>query len=477
MSQGPLTPQPLGLQSLSVELQELICFALCQQNHDGTTNPDSQKALVHLSGTSKNFQAIAQPLAYRSFPYDVINLGALVRTLHQRPDLAACVREFHQPLSTNCRYEKEQVELLIRLTEELQLCQGDAASFRRWENQAVILDDVCAEMIILLSPNLEKLRLYSTEDKKQRRNQYPLLYKRFLKFKDNTRERDRLLNLTHLEFARKKTSMPFVQPCLDLVQMLSGMPNLRYLKFQAISSLNDSNHGQEIFGRLAVTLKHLKTLEMRDCSLETRDWGEMFLGQLIAMAPCLESFRYATEYFPHPEPIAKHLSVPHILRALYGQHGRISCELKHLDIHLGAFARCKWPNRGNLVRFDELNTFGSLETLKLDENSICRCYETPLHVDTSISEAACLTETLPYHLKTLEFRVFKGSESHLWKDLVELGIKVDRYPKLESVVVQVKSRTGGSAYQAGLEEEVRTKSKPCQEVFKGGRVQFNVEFS
>ncbi|KAM5383765.1 hypothetical protein ACJZ2D_001754 [Fusarium nematophilum] len=475
MPHRPVSRDQPGLAGLPVELKELICNSLYQRNPDGSPNTHGRKALVHLSSTSRIFRHLAQPLAYHSFTYSSMNLGKLVRTLVQRPDLAAGVKELHQPVRGFCDDSTEQLDLLMSVIDGLSLLREsqDISRFGRWDDQDVIVEDVCIELIIVLSPNLETVRLLGLEKGQHQRNQHPLLYAHCRKIIDQSGQRRNLPNLRHLELGRKADNMPYTRPSIDTAAMLSRMMNLRQLFIRGVSNLHDSTFGQEQFGRLQPTLHHLRVMELRECALETRDWGEIFLGQLISMAPGLEHFRYASEHYRYPEPVAKHLSVPHMLRAIHTRDSIIN--LKSLDICLGAFARCKWHNRGNVVGVGDLDKFSNLETLKLDENAVCRYYDSPLNLDLSVPVTTCLTGILPRGLKRLVIRVFKGPESHIWGDLKELAFNMFQFPRLESVVIQAISKTDNSSHWSRFKEQVSVQEEMLQEPWSKTGVDFQTE--
>ncbi|RSL47813.1 hypothetical protein CEP54_013216 [Fusarium duplospermum] len=403
--------------------------------------------------------SVAQPLAYRTLTHESVNLVNLVRTLFNRPDLAAEVREFRQPLAGFCEGTAQELKLLSSVAHELHPFDGseDITKFRRDSNQDVILEDVCVELIIAMSPNLETLGLYSPKKGTNHRNQYPLLYKRFRKV-------SKLPQLHHLELGRKDTiKMPFTRPSIDTALLLNGTFNLRQLLIRGVTNLHDSLFGQEQFGRMQPTLDSLRHIELQECALETRNWGEMFLSQLVAMAPNLEHFRYTSEEYRHPNPVARHLSVPHMLRALRTLDANLN--IKFLDIHLGAFVRCKWPNRGNLISMTDFEEFPALQTLKLDENAICRCWDSPINMSMPQSATACLIETLPRRLQEFTLRVFRGTESHIWGDLVELAHSLYQFPSLERVVVQAISKRHNYIQWANFQDQVFEQKRSLEKVW------------
>ncbi|KAL2670135.1 hypothetical protein Neosp_015016 [[Neocosmospora] mangrovei] len=458
----------IGLGTFPFELVQQICHDLLPSELHDSSN-EGHKALVNLSGASRIFREIAQPLAYRTLAYEPINLPKLVRTLFSRPDLAAEVREFCQPAVGFCEGSPEELKILSSVAHELHMFyQGDAISrFGRVADQDVLLEDVCVELIIAMSPNLETLRLYSPKKGTKRGNQHPLLYKRF-------RRVSKLSKLHHLELGRQDTTeMPFTRPSIDTALLLNATSNLRQLLIRGVTNLHDSFFGQEQFGRMHPTLGTLRHIELQECALETRDWGEMFLSQLVAMAPNLEHFRYASENYRYPDPVARHLSVPHMLRALRTLDANL--KIKFLDIHLGAFARCKWPNRGNLISTPDLEEFPAIQTLKLDENAICRCWDSPINMSMSRSATACLTETLPRDIQKFTLRVFKGTESHIWGDLIELVHSVHRFPRLKCVVVQAISKGHSDSQWVNFKDQVLEQKQSLEKTWSTTEVRFMVQ--
>ncbi|RSM02415.1 hypothetical protein CDV31_010917 [Fusarium ambrosium] len=455
----------IGLGTFPLELIQQICHDLLPSD----SSNDGPKALLNLSGASSIFREIAQPLAYRTLTHESVDLGKLVRTLSSRPDLAAEVIEFRQPLVGFCEGTAQELNLLRAVAHELHPFyeSEDIAQFGRGPEQDVILEDVCVELIIAMSPNLETLRLYSSKKGTYNGNQYPLLCKRF-------RRVSRLPQLHHLELGRKDTrEMPFTRRSIDTALLLNGTFNLRQLLIRGVTNLHDSLFGQEQFGRMQPTLESLRHIELQECALKTRHWGEMFLSQLVAMAPNLEHFRYTSEKYRNPNPVARHLSVPHMLRALRTLNANLN--IKFLDIHLGAFVRCKWPNRGNLISTTDLEEFSAIQTLKLDENAICRCWDSPIDMSMSPSATACLTETLPRRLREFTLRVFRGPESHIWGDLVELAHSLYQFPSLERVVVQAISKRHNDIQWINFNDQLFDQKESLEKVWSKTKVQFVIQ--
>ena len=458
----------VGLGTFPFELLQLICHDLLPSEPRDSSD-DGPKALLSLSGASRTFREIAQPLAYRTLAHEAINLAKLVRTLSSRPDLAAEVREFRQPAAGFCDGTAQELKVLSSVAHELHMFHEgeDILRFGRGSSQDVVLEDVCVELVIAMSPNLETLRLYSQKKGTNHGNQYPLLYTRF-------RRVNKLSKLHHLELGRKDTiEMPFTRPSIDTALLLNATSNLRQLLIRGVTNLHDSLFGQEEFGRMHPTLDSLRHIELQECALETRDWGEMFLSQLVAMAPNLEHFRYASESYRYPNPVARHLSVPHMLRALRTHDANLN--IKFLDIHLGAFARCKWPNRGNLISTADLEKFSGLQALKLDENSICRCWDSPINMSMSRSATACLTETLPRDIRKFTLRVFRGTESHIWGDLAELAHSLYEFLRLECVVVQAISKGHSDSQWVKFEDQVLEQKRALEKAWSTTEVQLVVQ--
>ncbi|KAJ3547036.1 hypothetical protein NM208_g1718 [Fusarium decemcellulare] len=475
MRQHDQCQNKIGLGVLAVELKELICLALREPNPDGTQTSDGQKALLSLCATSRVFRQVAQPLAYYSITHERINLVRLVQTLRWRPDLAASVKQFYQPIAGIYNVSSEELVFLRSVVDQLRLCSPsqDISRFGRKPEQVVSLEDVCVELIIALSPNLQTLKLYSLEKGMNQQNQYPILYAQFRRASDPN-DKSELPCLHHLELGRTRTDdMPFTRPSIDTALMFKATPNLRQLFLRGITNLHDSTFGQEEFGSLHPTLIYLHSMELQECALETRRWGEIFLGQLIDMAPNLEHFRYASEHYRYPDPVAKHLSVPHMLRAIRTQH--VTINLKSMEICLSAFARCKWPNRGNLIQVVDLERFSKLETLKLDENAICRYYDSPLNADMSVPTTTCLTEILPRQLKTFVIRVFKGSESHIWGDLAHLASNSFLFPRLEFIGVQAIFKSENENHWMKFEKKVLEQGLLLKDQFATSRIRVEVE--
>ncbi|KAF4974206.1 hypothetical protein FZEAL_8866 [Fusarium zealandicum] len=471
MAESRKRDQRLGLGSLAFELQELICHNLWQPGSDGLISNDSQTALLNLSGCSRVLRDIAQPLAYHTLTHGFINLGKLVRTLHERRDLASCLRTFHEPLRGTCTNNAAQKNFLRSVADEFQLWyEGhDQMRFRRSKDSDLVLEDVCIELIIILSCNLQTLKVYSPNNGvDQRKDQYPLLYKHFRNISPST--------IRHLELGRKSTvDMPYTRPSIDTALMFHGTQNMRQLIIRGVSDLQSSLYGQESFERMIAssTLKRLRLMELQECALDTRDWGEMFLGQLVWMAPNLENLRYISQHYRNPEPVAIHLSVPQMLRAIRTSDSIIS--LKSLDICLCAFVRCEWPNRGNLISASDLEEFKSLETLKLDENAVCGYYDSPLDPDLSSPVTSCLTEVLPRRLRQVVIRVYKGSGSHIWGDLAELAVRSFQFPDLGSVLVQAISKAEKDYKWSLFEEQVLKERKLLKGIWLETKVKFEIE--
>ncbi|CAI6088333.1 unnamed protein product [Clonostachys chloroleuca] len=402
-----------GLSSFPREILSMICENLC--SHCTSNTRDSKeldwgnvpKALLALSQTCRVLREIAQPITYHVLAYVPYydHFPKFIRTLDERPDLAAQIRWLRQH-TYECggwNYDKaEEIELVKGVAKRLGMQRENDEDFESADEEDTSLGKFCIELLIALAPNLEAL---------QRRRQVGL-------------KAASLHRLKRLEFLTDddwgvSANVPGVPVLLSLA------PNLEHLSLYRCKGLShewdeEDEETRTIFRDGAGS--SLRVVEFKGSALEGDGDTDSLISDIVSHAPHLERFSYQSQAAYLGEHIDVHFSARDFLGCLRPTKN----SLKFLNIDLTEHSL--HSRSGETVVPQVLQGFTALETVKLDDTSFCR------HRGNPEVPSTCLTDTLPANLKTLVLRLYEGA--HAWADLERLAVESGKFPKLRRVQIE-----------------------------------------
>ncbi|CAH0051982.1 unnamed protein product [Clonostachys solani] len=419
-----------GLSNFPREILSMICENLC--SHCTSITQDAKdldwgsvpSALLALSKTCRVLREIAQPITYHVLaiiPYHA-HFTRLIRTLDERPDLAAQMRWLRQH-TYECggwNYdEAEEIELVKGVAKRLGMQRESDEDFESADEEDTSLNKFCIELLIALAPNLEALQVYVENDGNYEGTHY---YYTAERRRQIGREAASLHRLKRLEFLTEddwgvSANVPGIPVLLSLA------PNLEHLSLYRCKGLSHETDGEDeesgtIFRDGAGS--SLRVVEFKSSALESNGDTDSLIRDIVSHAPHLERFSYQSQSAYLGEHIDVHFTAHEFLRCLEPTKN----SLKFLNIDLTEHSL---HNGGpETVVPHVLQSFTALETVKLDDTSFCRHNpEVP---------PTCLTDTLPVNLGTLVVRLYEAT--HAWADLERLAIESGKFPKLRRVQVE-----------------------------------------
>lgn len=421
-----------GLSSFPREILSMICENLC--SHCTSNTRDSKeldwgnvpKALLALSQTCRVLREIAQPITYHVLAYVPYYsyFPKFIRTLDERPDLAAQIRWLRQH-TYECggwNYDKaEDIELVKGVAKRLGMQRENDEDFESADEEDTSLGKFCIELLIALAPNLEALQVYVENDGNYEGTKYYY-----------TAERRRQVGLKAASLHRLKrlefltdddwgvsANVPGVPVLLSLA------PNLEHLSLYGCKGLShewdeEDEETGTIFRDGAGS--SLRVVEFKGSALEGDGDTDSLISDIVSHAPHLERFSYQSQAAYLGEHIDVHFSARDFLGCLRPTKN----SLKFLNIDLTEHSL--HGRSGETVVPQVLQGFTALETVKLDDTSFCR------HRGNPEVPSTCLTDTLPANLKTLVLRLYEGA--HAWADLERLAVESGKFPKLRRVQIE-----------------------------------------
>ncbi|KAF7548015.1 hypothetical protein G7046_g8825 [Stylonectria norvegica] len=470
-SDSPLHPSP-GLSNLPAEIIRIICCKLCRHcestdfakdNHNYEYDPAiGQKALIALSKTSRLFRDIAQPIAHHRLGNASYKCVKLVRTLDERPDLAAQTRELDQEHLDGDAWgwldDEDDFEYIKSVARKLGLGDTCDPNFDSAAADDLTPVEFFFEFLIAMLPNVTNLRVLLEDEGNDQGNTYIHLKTRSL---HHGREATALPHLRSLVLqCNRPWGMFFSNPAIDVILSLS--PKLEHLSI----GLNKGLEGPRAGHLFQIPPSpYLRTIHLQDCALEDDELGGLFIQLLVRHAPNLEKFSYESQYAYIGEHIRKHLSTEKFIQCLHP----VQKSLKFIDINLMHHSLNSTPS--GVIKKGELVSFTGLETLKLDDTGFCRHRWAAGGESTAKLEAKCLTDSIPKSLKTLHVRVF--DESGAWADLAHLADSAGQFPNLQRVNVDAIHRM-----HCGIElKEFKRTAKREGKLLRGLFAKTNIRFT
>ncbi|CAG9988234.1 unnamed protein product [Clonostachys byssicola] len=421
-----------GLSKFPREILSMICENLCSHC---TSKPQDGKdldwgnlpsALLALSKTCRVLREIAQPITYHvvaSVP-NYAQFPKFIRTLDERPDLAAQIRWLcqHTYECGGWDYDNaEEVELVKGVAKRLGMQREDDVDFESADEEDTSLGKFCIELLIALAPNLEALQVYMENDGNYEGTKYYY-----------TAERRRQIGLEAASLHRLKrleivtdddwgvsANVPGIPVLLSLA------PNLEHLSLYRCKGLSDEWDGEDEESRIIFrngAISSLRVVEFKGSALEGDADTDSLISGIVSRAPQLERFSYQSQAAYLGEHIDVHFSARDFLRCLR----RTKNSLKFLNIDLTEHSL--HSDSGETIESHVLQSFTALETVKLDDTSFCR------HRGNPEVPSTCLTDTLPTNLKTLVLRLYEGSQA--WADLERLAAESRKFPNLRRVQIE-----------------------------------------
>ncbi|CAG9990687.1 unnamed protein product [Clonostachys byssicola] len=416
MAYDALTRTPRGLSEFPVEVLGM-----------------NREALVALSRTCSTFRDLAQPLIYHFLPYlpGVEKFPKLVRTLEERPDLARQVKQICRDPNTSCGWdilEEEEVELIKSVARRLGMEREDDPYFEDAEEVDMSAEELCFEVLVAMVPNLESLEI----------------------------------RLEEYQIRAEDPHFIYLQERYDQLKSAAASVHLRHLIFDGAWGFNADNRAITSFLNISPKLEHfellgcfspfsgrvfqdsvkrpLRVVEMDRCFLQEEPASHTFLRDIIAHAPDLQRFEYSLgASWAESEGINQLLSAPGFVACLQP----VQSSLTSLNIDFTAHSYVALPS--HVLQKGSLRAFSKLETLLLDDTSIC------IHHHEKEAAPSCLVDNIPPNLHTLKLRVCQ--DTSIWGDLEKLSADIQRFPQLKELVVNVTEHSYGENIDP---EEVRS---------------------
>jgi hypothetical protein len=426
---GQSANSAVRLENLPVEIQQEIFHLLCPHCTGEALRPwtsDGQKALRILSSLTKNFRDIAQPLLYHRISTGTSYMG-LVRTLNERPDLAAKVKQYQQPsyMRLGRFVSNSQFEFLKPIARSLHLDDPEDPEFETARDDHPSLPEFCYELLIALLPNIETLRLHIEDEDNYEPTSYSFLQRRF-----RTTGSPGLPTLRHVEFETQSDwGFSFTNGAVGVV--IEQAPNLEHLVFRRtrgysiVQSQNREVPPEVSFAKL----QKLRRLEFHNSAFEDGRSREILSLLVNNSTAGLEYFRFSSQWAYLGENVEMRWMRYYFWNLLLPQ----AKTLKVLDLDLTDHpgdADGSDSSAGDALKF-----FTQIQKLKIDESFVCRHSSNPHDKNW-----ACITQALSRTVSNLVVRTFGISD--IWYDLFELGAQAvqGKFPNLKAVSVRAYVR-------------------------------------
>ncbi|KAK5996911.1 hypothetical protein PT974_02258 [Cladobotryum mycophilum] len=440
------------LAKLPVEILDLICAQLCHHCRGldgllGDDDRDGRLALASLSATSRTLRDVAQPFLFHRLWHPRPFGADFIRTLLNRPDLAAAVKILDQSTCVPIRYPgKEDAEFIYDVAFELKLEIFDDPEFDKLEEfhyddeeeqhiwhgiqefergkRPHDFDYLFPETLIALLPNLQSLAFSQTD---YDASQHDVLARRFRRLGD----RPGLPHLRTLKLQSTEGHLKLFHPANAV--LMNAAPKLERLVISHCDQLKDSRGHRKMIH----AMPNLRMIEFRDCELEHLfDQEAPYLRSLIEASPKLENFSYT--HLPTGDHRLWNGPIPtaSILACLEPSKQT----LRHFEIDLSRqvkhMANLEEDEPG--LGIQSLEGFSVLETVKLSNRSFCQCHLVNVPFFTR-HDAHCLTKLLSPVSQSLKVLVVKvGRISRAWFDIASLGEQVaqGKFPALEHLEIR-----------------------------------------
>lgn len=472
---APICKMGLGLDQLPTEILILICSHLCEHccgipmRRDAPIEwTEASCALANLSSTSRTLNRIAQPLLYHRI-YKVASVNCFIRTLVQRPDLAASVVQLNAKylMTPFVRYHNADIGYLEEVGQKLHQydpleLQRQGLTFGQWYMGVYQFLDLA----IALLPNLDSLCFMIVG------NSSPSTYKSLM---SSRLGKPYLQHLSKLWLSTDyNVYRGFWLSDADIGLMRCAAANLRHLVLDGAKDFGAGVSSEAFLDAEFPPFTQLHTLELRRSFNAEDQSSHRFLERMASLSPNLVRLRYAGQNVHRATQLLRSrkedpawrerpMLVTKILQAIQPW----SKVLKVLEIDfLGDNDDSVWEGNWHYAVGELLAPFNALHTLKLDESCIPfpALFETPSpHRE---SDSACLINIIPQTLT--EFHLVTGANKLLWESLRRLGkgLGATKFTSLERIVVVVDDDQG-----TDLDEHVDT----IRPYFEEARV--NIEIS
>lgn len=487
------TPGPrAAIEKLPSELLTSIVSYLCSHcDHvpldegvegENRRDKDAKNDLAALCKTSRRLADHAQPFLYHRPVVNVKRFHAFLRTLKNCPHLATEVKDmknvtcFHRIVEYD--WDPKFYQDISRFIDfKLPSEEGDEDPSLLW-----------IELLIPLLPNLDTLFLEVNNNNvvlpPWRLDKWTSRFAKMRSFPGFSTLRHLKLNNLNRRDGVDDRRHSISLGAFEMQNLLSAFPNLEALTLYNIKSLEDG-HGS--IAKLEPIFNNLRTLEFLDSTFQDFLFLNGDLERLLALCPGLEAFRcnnkgiYNADMYP--------ISPRQFTQALK----RNSATLKHLDLDTST----TFPSVARVHYIEwfvdsDLQSFEVLETLRLDEKSVCRhwvngirapyklrrpstlkgpsAYSKLPSLDKYMTEQCdCLTSIVGKSLRWLQIQL--ADCSVLGNDLAKLAlhVKIGKYPSLRRVSV---FRTHKQSRRR--DDPISQEFAAISEDFKSGGVDFEV---
>jgi len=425
----------ITLTTIPVEILRMI-FVEFSWYHNKQADSANHKALccrslLALSKTCRRLCAVAQPFLYYD-PARICLYGnllgtsrrfLLLRTLVDRPDLAACVRRLGPMARERCGFEEEELRFCKATARRLELTLPNDPDWNCLDGQTTRsqASSFYSQLFLALAPNVKTfvLELLGTDlAEGDFQTSFFVLTER----------------LTSLHEAALLPRLGHVQICTNTYGMLGQespvtlalpriAPFMTQLRIQAVVGSAGDDIGPDGEAKCGLPMvPNLRVLELAKGGFEDTQFP--YLLKLITRCPSLERFRFSADGFIN-EFGTEHLTPRSFLDAL--QHVRKTLRHLHLDFNDASFDLDEHQEFGAL-----LPTFDRLETLKLD---IAAFVFDDMDGESLQDNAACLTDILPNSIRHLRLMINHLEHSNLWVQILDLAkaAGAGKFPELSQV--------------------------------------------